>query len=1327
MRGLRIVSISVLVLLGSLGEHARGEPRLTLTNQQGQIALLWPAAAANFVLERATHLRPPVPWVRVSRAECEEQGEIWRHRLAFTGASRFFRLREARSNAVPALPAGLLAAWRLDEGAGTLALPNTSLEIPLLLADAGWTAGRIGPGALAFNGGLAGAGGSRASLSNTDHQLVPPPGRPFSVSVWFSPDALDTAERLLLGMDAGESGGWGVSLRSPGPTTNELVLTADGAVTAWPLVGETPLLLPGLWHQLTLTADGAATCLFVDGARVGCVPGAVAGSTGSLWLGGGLANRDSFLGRLDDLRVYTNALTAEQVALTGEWLFDEASGEEAADSSVLGHPATGLTAGAWAEGKRGGALALRAGPVTINNADADVLPVDGAPFSLSCWLRPQSFEPGRAVVLGCAGDPLGGWQLAVETAPDGQPWLRLTATHGGTLDLAAPVALPLEVWTKVDIAFSGGIATLYVNGVHVTAQPGAIRGSRAPLMLGAETAGETFDGLLDELRLYRRERRAAEIGPVASNVWETVLVNTATNLTLAGDGPADKPLTYLISPSSQTIFGSFEHPAGGRAVSYIAGTNKGRDSFSYRVSDGEFTSPPATVTISVVQPHWLSPAGGTEPPLDGSSSARAWVAGPAEALDAIWRTNKHYDAFFYAPGEYETTGYKYLERATANPGCKHYGAGAEGPDTTTIRLVNSWEAWREGIIFADLTLSQLTDGFELHHLRLDCNGANNPKLLQGEPVWLRLPLTSTARVDTVTLHWSGPAAEYSLCTRTPADGLWITNCLARTNTGWAEVVPVDVVTDEIVLRLERRAPGISLYGLREIEVAGAALSMPTATTPEGEPSRLDAGRGVVAAVDGSTNTVWASGAEALAQLTFPFAAGAAVDRLTLHWNCQTLPGIGWLGPAAEFLVLVRNDATRQFDPVPITRHGRATNGVEIVTFGLPGTTNAVVTTQLALLLTAREPGVSFYSLREVSFHQGGGTVAPRLPTALNQLDASRSVLRAVDGDPGTQWISGTQGGLTAVHVRGSQIKLTNLKIVGFGTTALRECFPIMFYVQRYSSPVTDVLIQDCEITEPAGWSADGVTGVVLVGDGAAQLRNAVVRRCTVRGLRSRFTYSHAFSATLVEDCQVEDCGAGVYFEPNAGGLQSVGPVVVRRNQFKNVAQGIYLLMLPGAAFDSILAHDNQVLLTPGVANAWGFNACDTCAAGPSGTITNVVLLHNRIHYPDWQPRPAGGEGGLHYSDIQHAVFGRNLITLGNANGLRVRAYPSGRIPPVLLEDCDHPYTGPPGTNSYAPSLDVLPPGYRRAWFENRDLSGQLLPVRHRQSNQDRLAAQQQWP
>jgi hypothetical protein len=186
-----------------------------------------------------------------------------------------------------------------------------------------------------------------------------------------------------------------------------------------------------------------------------------------------------------------------------------------------------------------------------------------------------------------------------------------------------------------------------------------------------------------------------------------------------------------------------------------------------------------------------------------------------------------------------------------------------------------------------------------------------------------------------------------------------------------------------------------------------------------------------------------------------------------------------------------------------------------------------------------------------------------------------------------------------------------------------------------------------------------------------------------------------------------------------------GPVLVRSNLFLNVGSGVFILTYPGATFDSITCLNNEMVMYEGGA---GLSVCDLCLGAPSGTVTNITALNNIIRYPGWAPRPFSLGWGLYYSDIQNAVFGNNVIALGNSGALQVRGCPTGVTPGAPpFEDCDHPNPGPPGPSTLLPCLDTLQPGYRRAWFNNRDLSGLLLPVRFFNNSAVELASQQQWP
>jgi hypothetical protein len=323
--------------------------------------------------------------------------------------------------------------------------------------------------------------------------------------------------------------------------------------------------------------------------------------------------------------------------------------------------------------------------------------------------------------------------------------------------------------------------------------------------------------------------------------------------------------------------------------------------------------------------------------------------------------------------------------------------------------------------------------------------------------------------------------------------------------------------------------------------------------------------------------------------------------------------------------------------------------------------------------------------------------------------------------------------VAAAEVRGSNLRFSNLKVIGFGTKGARECFPLFMLAPALSAtrpaPMRNVLVENCIFQDPAATNPDGVTVVAIVGQGSGSLINAIVRGCTVTGVGSHFAYSHAFGANHIENCVVEDCGFATYFEPDpALGTSSIGPVLIRSNLFLNVSFGVSVDSHPGGRFDALTCIGNEMVLRGSGTAGYGLRICDVCGIGPTSSITNLTVLNNVVRYPNWEVRPGALDGGLMYGDIRHAVYANNIVALGISSPLRVRSYPAGLIPDVPEpEDCDHPRLVVPGPSAIPPSLDLLPPGYRRAWYNNRDLSGLLLPVRFLHSGVDRNASQQQWP
>jgi hypothetical protein len=1225
----------------------------------------------------------------------------------------------------------------MDEGTGMTAGDGTDSKTTMFLGNAAWAMGRVGPGALRFNGEPKDEGGSFAWVNNINYGVLPAAGHPFSVCFWFNPDRLRTGWQGLAGNVANGTNGWKLALHTPGPGTNYLVLAGLGSSSSLSVTGRA-LLLPGQWRELTITHDGREGRIYLDGSLLGRGFGSVTTHESPIYFGGGVGDYDSFLGRMDDISVYTNALTHEEISLTGHWRFDENTGAFANDSSIKVNHARLTDQTGRVAGRQGSAIRLDDSELIIPNDEYTVLPGSGGAFSVSFWLRPDVLLAGRTALMSCGAGTNNGWRLGLSVAPPGKTRLWIESTNnGGTLALATPIPVTNGVWTKLDVSYNGGIATAYANGRKLRSESGAIQGTSAPLIVGAAPGLLNFYGVIDELKVYRRERDETEIGPVARTMWETVLINTATNLALQGLGPPGRPLTYAIAPIVGQTNGSVT--VVGSTATYRAWGRKGPDAFAYTVSDGEFTSEPAIVAVSVVQPHWLSPAGGTGASPDGSSPERAWLAGPAAALDAIWKTNNYYDCFFYAPGEYETTGWKFVERLTANPGCKHMGSGSIGPGKTVVRLVNVWDPTVEGLIFGPPHPVDYCDGFEVHQMVLDCNAQDNPQYARGQPVWIRIPLTTTSWVNSVKLSWKersipgngtgyrlGRGAQFDICSRETD----LTNCTSFAGAGSIDVVAVATNSDELIVQLNRRNADVDFYSLAEIEVPGAQVSLPAATTPAGEESRLNGFDSILSAVDENAGTFWVSGSEQEVEIVLPLERQTAVSQLSFAWNCKSVDGIGRLGPPSDYIVRARDQNTGEYFDVPIVRHVRTEHGLETATFGTTLSTNAVVTDRLLILLTGKVPQVDYYSLSEIAVQNGSRSIKMRLPTASSTLnwDLTYGILRAFDKNQQTEWACGTQGMLGALWLSGSNLKFTDLTITGFGTKAGRECFPMSILSYgwgRQPMAFGNVLVEDCVFTDPATNNTDGVTVLVMAANPPDTLTNAVVRRCTVANVRPYFRYSHGFSAIHVENSVVKDCAVGVYFEPTSTWIDDLGPVLIRSNVFINVDQGMYVFSHPDAQFDSVTYLDNEIILAG--PNGWGFAACDTCSPGASGSITNVTALNNIVRYPDWLPRANTRHGGLLYSDIRHAVFGNNIIALGTSNSLWVRHYPAGAIyPPPRTEDCEGIVFTPPQVVTHPPPVDPLRPGYRRAWFNNRNASGALLDVRTSNWGSEGLASQQQW-
>ena len=400
-------------------------PRLTFTRKDGEIVVGWPLDTPGWVLEQSPHLHLPIPWTPVSPTLFQMTETNLSLNVSLPVGNMFYRLRKIRP--VELVP-GLTGAWTMDEGQGGAAQDSSGSGASLVLSNATWMPGRIGAAALWFDGTPA---AGRAWVSNANYSVLPPSGRPFSVSLWFSPDLLTIGWRGLIGNDANGSNGWHVALHNSGPGTNELVFAGNGPDATLNVTGR-KLLLPGRWYEMTATFDGNDGSIYLDGELLARNLGTIHGNDDPIYVGGGVGGYDNFLGGIDEVRCYTNALAPESICLVGEWRFDENGGKSTLDTSLQGHHATVFNSSdAWSPGKSGSGINLSNSAVVIPNDSLDVLPPTGGPFSISFWLHPHCTPAGWSGLMSCADDTNTGWNLALYGEVPGKTWLNFCSTNTG--------------------------------------------------------------------------------------------------------------------------------------------------------------------------------------------------------------------------------------------------------------------------------------------------------------------------------------------------------------------------------------------------------------------------------------------------------------------------------------------------------------------------------------------------------------------------------------------------------------------------------------------------------------------------------------------------------------------------------------------------------------------------------------------------------------------------------------------------------------------------------------------------------------------------------
>ena len=451
--------------------------------------------------------------------------------------------KAATAQATPLAPAvsatplamleGLVGHWSLDDGTGTTALDSSGQKNHGTLSNApAWTSGKLG-GALSFDGLNA-----HVQINNAASLEVGKNGTDFSVAFWMylRKGATGAYRALLHKGNSHDERAIGIWLRESDNRIHYR-LSTDASLSE----GGDSNAAVGLhtWLHIAQVKSGKQLSLYLDGALDSQSALAGVSLSNSAPLDIGRDKKNSCIdGKLDDLRIYNRGLSAAEVSalaavepagLVAHWKLDDRKGSRAEDASGSGHHGTLVYAPVWVEGKFGGAL-------QFNGQDqhlvADGLEVDlkpGGKNTVAFWMNWSGGDSQMPF----------GWDKNYDLYLVGG-FFGINTGIGDLLGIASEGLA--NKWVHLALVYPNGVpsaanAKMYINGVaqelvqRLGTSDRSVTATPLVFLSGWDaTTKHKFGGLLDEVRIYRRELTAEEINALAKTKGTNAAVSAAPSV-----------------------------------------------------------------------------------------------------------------------------------------------------------------------------------------------------------------------------------------------------------------------------------------------------------------------------------------------------------------------------------------------------------------------------------------------------------------------------------------------------------------------------------------------------------------------------------------------------------------------------------------------------------------------------------------------------------------------------------------------------------------------------------------------------------------------------
>lgn len=460
-----------------------------------------------------------------------------------------------------------VAAYSFDEGEGTIAYDAAGNHNGTIQGGATWTSeGKYGS-ALDFNGtsGLV----SIADASDLDLNKA------FTLEAWVRPDTLGEWSPILGKIENTGKGLSGYSLSAKAYATPSGNIADGSGEVRGVYDTENGSIPTGAWSHVAVTYDGAILRIYINGVHhdSSTPPIGVGLSNANLLIGKLQATGTYFDGKIDEVRLYSEALSEAQIQEDRDrpipvaaYSFDEGNGTVAHDSAG-NHDGTIEGGATWTkEGKYGSALAFDGSSGLVSIADASDLDLTNS-FTLEAWVSPNTYAGGSVVSKGqTVESKISGYWLNSGAPYFGEKPAGAAGNAEGTIKkAAAPDKLPLGQWSHLAVTSDGTTLRLYVNGELKASESAVI----PPVMTSGLKIGKgvlgNFNGKIDEVRLYDKPLSAAQIAvDRATSVSGTPVVDTTVAAGVDENGtilngtvdPNGSNTTYQFEYGTSTSYGS---------------------------------------------------------------------------------------------------------------------------------------------------------------------------------------------------------------------------------------------------------------------------------------------------------------------------------------------------------------------------------------------------------------------------------------------------------------------------------------------------------------------------------------------------------------------------------------------------------------------------------------------------------------------------------------------------------------------------------------------------------------------------------------------------